>query len=127
MKVVVDSSIIIDYLRGGKKWDEFIDYAPRDIQLFLPTVVIFELFSGSSTRNARKLQEMIAFIREFQRIDLNETIARVAGELFRDTKIKIQAADCIIAATALEIGGKILTLNRKHFDQIPGLAIYVNS
>lgn len=124
MKVIVDSSIIIDYLRGGKKWDEFIDYAEKDIQLFLPTVVIFELFSGSSTRNAYKLREMSAFISEFQRIDLNENIARVAGELFRDAKIKIQAADCIIAATALEIGGTVLTLNEKHFQQIPNLKLY---
>lgn len=127
MKIVVDSSIIIDYLRGGKKWDEFIDYAPRGVQLFLPTVVIFELFSGNSTRNVRKLQEMIAFISELQRIDLNEDIAGVAGELFRDAKIKIQAADCIIAATALEIGATVVTLNRKHFEQITGVKIYENS
>jgi predicted nucleic acid-binding protein len=110
VKVVVDSSIIIDYLRGGKKWSEFIDDAPRDIQLFLPTVVIFELFSGSSTSNTRTPQEVIAFIRGF-----------------RDIKIKIQAADYIIAATALSINATILTLNRKHFEQIPGLAIYGNS
>jgi len=124
MKIVVDSSIIIDYLRGGKKWDDFIDSVERNTQLFLPTVVIFELFSGSSTRNGRKLQKMIAFIREFQRIDLSENIARVAGELFRDAKIKIQAADYIIAASALEIGGAVVTLNKKHFQQIPGISIY---
>jgi len=124
VKVVVDSSIIIDYLRGGKKWDEFIDYAPRDTQLFLPTVVIFELFSGSSTKNGRKLQEMIAFIREFQRIDLSESIAKAAGELFRDAKIKIQAADYIVAASALEIGAMVATLNIKHFQKIPGIRIY---
>ena len=124
MKIVVDSSIIIDYLRGGKKWDEFMDSAPRDAQLFLPTVVIFELFSGSSTRNGGKLQEMVTFIHEFQRIDLSESIAKTAGELFRDAKTKIQAADYIIAASALEIGGVVVTLNKKHFQQIPGLSVY---
>lgn len=124
MKIIVDSSIIIDYLRGGKKWDEFMDFIEKDTQLFLPTVVIFELFSGNSTRNGRKLREMIAFIHEFQRIDLNENIAKVAGELFRDGKIKIQAADYIIAASALEIGGAVLTLNQKHFQQIPHLPLY---
>lgn len=124
MKVVVDSSIIIDYLRGGKKWDDFIESVERDTQLFLPTVVIFELFSGSSTRNGRKLQEMIVFIHEFQRIDLSESIAKFAGELFRDAKIKIQAADYIIAASALNIGATVLTLNKKHFQQIPHLPLY---
>ncbi len=124
MKVVVDSSIIIDYLRGGKKWDEFVDYAPRDTQLFLPTIVIFELFSGNSTKNARKLREMVVFIREFERIDLNENIAQASGEFFRDAKIKIQAADYIIAASALSINATVLTLNNKHFEQIPHLSIY---
>lgn len=124
MKVVVDSSIIIDYLRGGRKWDDFIGSVERDTQLFLPTVVIFELFSGNSTREKRKLQEMIAFISEFQRIDLNEDIAKVAGELFRDTKIKIQAADCIIAASALQVNAQVVSLNQKHFAQISNINLY---
>lgn len=124
MKVIVDGSIIIDYLRGGKKWDKFINYIERDTQLFLPTVVIFELFSGSSTRNGRKLQEMIAFIHEFQRIDLSESIAKAAGELFRDVTTKLEVPDYIIAASALEIGGTVVTLNTKHFQKIPGLKIY---
>ncbi len=124
MKVVIDSSIIIDYLRGGKKWEGFINSAERDIQLFLPTVVIFELFSGNSTRNPQRLQEMISFTREFQRIDLNESLAKAAGELFRDAKIKMQAADCFIAASALEIGAQVLTFNTKHFQKIPGLILY---
>lgn len=121
---MIDSSIIIDYLRGGKKWDEFTDFAPREAQLFLPTVVIFELFSGISTRNIRRRQEMITFIDQFQRIELTEDIARVAGELFRDAKIKMEAADCMIAASALDLGAEVVTLNTKHFAKIPGLSLY---
>ncbi len=124
MKIVVDSSIIIDYLRGGKKWAEFIDHAERDVQLFLPTIVIFELFSGSSTKNISKLKEMLTFIREFQRIDLNESIAQVSGEFFRDSKTKIQVADYIIATSALSINATVLTLNQKHFAQISHLSLY---
>lgn len=67
MKIVVDSSII-DYLRGGKNWEELISSAEteQDVQLFLPTIVIFELYSGTSTKNVKKLQEMIYFISQFQ-------------------------------------------------------------
>ncbi len=126
MKIVVDSSIIIDYLRGGKKWDEFISAAEteQDPQLFLPTIVIFELYSGTSTKRIKKLQEMIYFINQFERIDLNEHIARLAGELSRDIKHHIQAPDYIIAASALQINAEVVTLNQKHFEQIPHLAIY---
>lgn len=126
MKIIVDSSIIIDYLRGGKKWDDFISVAEteQNSQLFLPTIVIFELYSGASTRSIKKLQEMIYFINQFERIDLNEHIARLAGELSRDAKQRIQAPDYIIAASALSINAVVLTLNKKHFEQIPHLALY---
>lgn len=126
MKIIVDSSIIIDYLRGGKKWDDFISVAEaeQNSQLFLPTIVIFELYSGTSTRSIKKLQEMIYFINQFERIDLDEHIARLAGELSRDAKQHIQAPDYIIAASAVQIGAKVLTLNKKHFAQIPHLSLY---
>jgi len=126
VKIVVDSSIIIDYLRGGKKWEDFI-YAvetEEDLQLYLPTVVIFELYSGTSTKGVKKLQEMVYFISQFQKIDLNENIARLAGELFREAKKRISAADYIIAASALQAGAKVLTLNQKHFEQIPNISLY---
>lgn len=126
MKIVIDSSIIIDYLRGGKKWDGFISLAEteQDLQLFLPTIVIFELYSGTSTKNIKKLQEMIYFISQFERIDLNEHIARLAGELSRDTKQHIQAPDYIIAASALQANAQVVTLNKKHFEQIPNISLY---
>ncbi|MDO8638744.1 MAG: type II toxin-antitoxin system VapC family toxin [Candidatus Daviesbacteria bacterium] len=126
MKIIVDSSLIIDYLRGGKKWDDFISAAEteQDPQLFLPTIVIFELYSGTSTKNVKKLQEMIYFISQFQRIDLNESIARLAGELSRDVKQHIQAPDYIIAASALQMNATVVTLNKKHFEQIPHLSLY---
>ncbi|MBI2338279.1 type II toxin-antitoxin system VapC family toxin [Candidatus Daviesbacteria bacterium] len=126
MKIVVDSSIIIDYLRGGKKWDDFISAveAEQDARLFLPTIVIFELFSGTSTKSNKKLREMIYFISQFERIDLNEQIARLAGELSRDAGHRIQAPDYIIAASALHINASVVTLNQKHFAQIPHLSIY---
>lgn len=126
MKIIVDSSIIIDYLRGGKKWDDFISAAEteQDLQLFLPTIVIFELYSGTSTKNIRKLQEMIYFISQFERIDLNEHIARLAGELSRDVSQRIQAPDYIIAASALQANAKVVTLNQKHFSQIPNINLY---
>lgn len=124
MKVVVDTSVIIDYLRGGTKWAEFLAGVSRDIELFLPTVVIFELFSGVSTKSPDKKQDILDFIKKFHRVNLDEEIAIKGGELFRDLKKSIQVSDYIIAASALSIGASVLTLNKKHFQQIPGLDLY---
>ena len=124
MKVVVDTSILIDYIRGGDKWITFIQELEEGSKLYIPTIVIFELFSGKSTRTPAHTKEVIDFLEQFHRIDLDETIAKMAGEFYRDINQNIQAADYIIAASALSIGASVLTLNQKHFQQIPGLEIY---
>lgn len=124
MKLVLDTSIIIDYLRNDKRGVAFFNKEQEDIAFYLPTIVIFELFSGKSTQNFAKLKIIIDFIRYFQRIELTESIAERAGQIYRDISTTLQVPDYIIGASALEIGGMVVTLNRKHFEQIPNLAIY---
>lgn len=124
MKIVVDTSILIDHLRGGAKWNDFKASVNKNAQLFLPTIVIFELFSGDSTRNVSKTKQLVDLIEHFERIELTEDIAIRAGILSRDLKKTIQSPDYIIAASALEIGAEVVTLNVKHFEQIPGLNLY---
>ena len=124
MKVVVDTSILIDYIRGGDKWITFIQELEEGSELYLPTIVIFELFSGKSTKVPAHTTEILYFLRQFHRIELDETIAKRAGELYRDINQNFQVPDYIIAASALSIGGSVLTLNHKHFQQIPALDLY---
>lgn len=124
MRIVVDTSVLIDYFRGGTKWEEFIAQVDRDAELFLPTVVIFELFSGASTKDPKVSAKITNFLRHFVRVDFDEAIARRAGELFRDTAKNLQVPDYIIAASSILIGATVLTLNKKHFLQIPSLSIY---
>lgn len=124
MKVVVDTSVIIDYLRGGLVWNNFLDDAKKNTSLFLPTIVIFELFGGKSTHDPQEEQNITTFIKQFKQIKLDEKTAKRAGELFRDFGRTLQAPDYIIASSALEIGGMILTLNKKHFERIPNLDLY---
>lgn len=124
MKIVIDSNILIDYLRGGTKWQDFLSDAPRNAELFLPTIVIFELFSGKSTKTSSVAKDILNLLKKFTQIELTETIAIKAGELHRDLGTHIDPEDYIVAASALEIGASVVTLNRKHFEQIPQLSLY---
>lgn len=126
MKIVVDSSILIDYLRGGKKGLQFIKEIEKnkDLELFLPTIVVFELFSGQSTKSPHVVSIILNLLKFFQRIELTEEIAKFSGQLFRDAKKTLGVSDCIIAASALQINAEVVTLNQKHFDQIPNLSLY---
>lgn len=124
MKLVVDTSILIDHLRGGVAWRDFLARAEKDIEFFLPTIVIFELYSGKSTQDRHILHKVINLVRLFQTIELDGEIAIRAGELYRDVSKDLQVPDYIIAASALKIGGIVLTLNRKHFKLIPGVSLH---
>jgi predicted nucleic acid-binding protein len=124
MKIIIDSSIIIDYLRGGTKWHSFLKEAPRNAELFLPTIVIFELFSGQSSKNSTARKDILHLLQQFTFIELTETIAITAGDLYRQFGKHIGVSDYIIAASALELNASIVTLNKKHFEQITNLNIY---
>ena len=86
MKIIVDTSILIDYLRGGKRGIQFIGEieADENSELFLPTIVIFELFSGQSTKSPLIVTKILNLLKFFQRIELTEDIARFSGQLYRD-------------------------------------------
>lgn len=124
MKLVIDTSILIDYLRGGKKWEDVLGKLDKDTELYLPTIVIFELFSGKSTTNPDTASKINAFLKFFQKVELDERIARRAGELFRDMNKNLGAPDYIIAACAIELNATLLTLNTAHFAQITHLTLY---
>lgn len=124
MKLILDTSIIIDYLRNGKQGREFFDAERSIADFYLPTVVIFELFSGKSTQSPATLKLISDFIKFFQRVELTESIAEQAGKIYRDTTTSLQVPDYIIGASALEVGGTVVTLNKKDFEQIPHLSIY---
>ncbi|MGH7202879.1 MAG: type II toxin-antitoxin system VapC family toxin [Candidatus Levyibacteriota bacterium] len=124
MRLVIDTSILIDHLRGGAKWEELLNTVEHDAEIYLPTVGIFELFSGKSTANPQVAREINEFIKFFQKVELTEKIAKGAGELYRDINKTLGAPDYIIAATTLELSASLVTLNKKHFQQITRLNLY---
>lgn len=124
MKIIIDSSVFIDFFRNGKAGDVIFNKIGKlDAEIFIPTIVIFELFSGQSSKKSLIQTKITNLIRTFKRIELTEEIAVRAGELYRQFGKHIGVSDYIIAASALDIGGTVVTLNRKHFEQIPGLPL----
>ena len=125
MKLVFDTSILIDKLRGGSQWDDFLEGVDEDdIEIYLPAVVAFELFSGKSSADPQIFRKIVNITKLFQLVDLTWGIGKRAGEIYRDDISTLQVPDYIVAATALEIGASVVTLNKKHFSKIAGLFIY---
>lgn len=128
MNFVFDTNIIIDGLRQKREAKEILaEFEKTNNFLFVPSIVGFELFSGQSTKNSGQVRNINEFLNFFKTVDLNWNIAIMAGKIYRDGVRGLALADYIIAATAIEIGAQVVTLNKKHFQNIPGISLYAGN
>jgi predicted nucleic acid-binding protein len=123
MNVLLDTSVIIDWLRQKDSRDTWLfQLLKADCRLFVPVVVVAELYSGSSVwqvENARLRLE--GFLRECQIISLEPNSAVLAGRI--KDKYKINLIDALVAAEAMERSLKLATLNTRDFAKIEGLEL----
>lgn len=125
MKLVFDTNIFIEALRLTPKGVALINYFEKsDYELYVSSVVGFELFAGKSSKNETQQKAMQELLSYFEVQDLTWNVAKRAGELYRNGTHYMEFPDYIIAATALTIGAQVVTLNRKHFSQIPDLQVF---
>lgn len=118
MRLVVDSSVLVDYLRTLS--EESLFFSLLDKELVLSLVTIGELYSGeSAARQEKEIGEILAFV---QVESLDADLMKEAGEIRRETKISL--LDAIIAATALRLNLPVATLNTKDFEKVKDLKIY---
>ena len=124
--VVLDTNIIIDHLRQahGKPTilERMLHMYPKD-PLMLSVVSVQELYEGKSTLDTTKESMLLATITPLNILPYTFEVAEWAGKIARDFLHPIEFADAAIAATAIIQGGKLLTLNQKHFMGIPELEI----
>lgn len=124
-KVVVDTSIVIDFTRAGV--GQFFDLMKAakagEIEIFIPTAVILELWAGKTMKLLKNQKEADKLFSGIKRVDLTEAIAKLAGELVRQNS-SIQPMDAIIAASALENEAYLATGNRRHFSRVKNLKLF---
>ncbi|WKZ25476.1 MAG: PIN domain-containing protein [bacterium] len=124
MKIIVDTSVIIDYTRANiGSFNQLIsDSRSGNCDLYIPSVVITELWSGKETKNKKNGVRLEKILSLFKIINLDQKIAKHAGTISRDTNIF--GFDAIIAATALELDAQVATSNTKHFTKVKNLKLY---
>lgn len=110
--MIVDTNIIIDYLKGKQ---EAVDFITGLQKLTTSVIVTAELYSGVKGSSEKK--EIKQFLKHVEQIEVNEEIATQAG-LLRKNFMKshgVEIPDAIIAATADYLQVPIATLDKKHF------------
>jgi predicted nucleic acid-binding protein len=121
--MIVDSSIIIDYLRGRQAARTFLDDLRSDQGLATHVVVAAEVLAGA--RNRDELVEIEKALNVFSVVPINEDDSFQSVALFKSHRLVdgVGWLDCLIAATCLRESLPIATLNDRHFRAFDGLQV----
>jgi predicted nucleic acid-binding protein len=119
---LLDTGVAVDHLRGSEPAVELLsDIAASDELLLASEVVRFELLAGVREKEVDALER---FFSALSWVPVGEEVAHAAASLaqrHRRSHSGTDAADYLIAATALLLGAELLTTNVRHFPMLAGL------
>lgn len=122
-KMLIDSSLIIDFLRRRDKsncW--FYSLISGGTRLAVSVITQAELYAGKSVWEKRRARDELGLIFSVLEIlPLSEGIAVAAGRV--RALHEIDLIDAIIAASAMSRSAPLATLNPKHFKAVAGLEL----
>ena len=116
MKAYIDSDVLIWHLRGERKALNLLKKL-RDREQF-------DLWIGAMQRaevvffmRPDEQSATLLFLAQFQTAPVDQQIIDTAGEFYRkwNPRSGTDVNDAILAATVLQTGGRIYTLNSKHY------------
>ncbi|MBI2029922.1 PIN domain-containing protein [Candidatus Gottesmanbacteria bacterium] len=124
-RVIIDTSILIDHLRGTSEDFKLLDNLriQGKIELLIPDIVICELFAGKEARKKKVQENFNKLIEDLSVTGLTINSAKIAGKLIRTYTQIPDPFDFLIAAVAIEQNAYIATHNIKHFKQIPQIKL----
>ena len=113
---LLDSDVIIAYLRGYEEPVRFVNYLVADGALLgCCHVNVVEIYAGMREKERNITEQLINSLRFFT-IDLDA--AKLAGDMIRDYRSKgitIALADAMVAAAAIRNDLVLVTYNKKHY------------
>ncbi len=118
--IVIDSDIIIDFLRNYAPAIEWLISLENE-EIALPGYVVMELAQGCT--NKTELRQIRNFIQNFEIIWPSVETCNKALKIFIDFNLShnIGMLDALIGQTAVSLDLPIYTFNRKHYAVIPDL------
>lgn len=121
--LVLDSSVLIDHLRGNEETTSFLEAQGRHGVLYVPSLVAWELWKGAST--PRQRSGLVDLLSNLEVDPFTAALAELAGELMRRLVGQGQrppSFDLLIASHALLRDIPLATKDRD-YRGIPGLRL----
>jgi tRNA(fMet)-specific endonuclease VapC len=122
--MVIDTSIFIEFLRKKDKTKTVLYSIPRNTQLAISFVTLYELLTGATDKS--KKQDVKILTEDLLVLPFDQEVAKKSGEIYHQLRKEnnlIEFRDIFIAATCLVYEMPIKTLNQKHFKRIKNLQI----
>lgn len=115
-RILVDTDVMIHFLRGYSKAKKFIK--DNFGKIILSSITVAELYSG--VREGEERQNLDEFIELLQVIPVTGDIAKIGGIFRRDYRKThgVGLADALIAATSTIEKAGLRTFNLKHFPML---------
>ncbi len=121
MKHVVDTSVVIDQLRGDERALTLLRSLFGQGPVGASVMTRVEVLAGMRAVEKRSTERLLALI-DWLPVDV--AVADRAGEMagrYRSSHPSVDPVDCVIAATVEHEGARLHTRNVKHFPMLKGL------
>lgn len=115
MRVLLDTTVLIDYLRGRPAVERVNALLARGDTLYTSPVNVEEIIRGLRTTESKAVERLFDGLRIET---IGRTHGRQAGEWrqrFAALGTTLSQADCLIAASAYAAGAVLATGNPRHF------------
>lgn len=123
--VLVDTSIIIDFLRKKNKQKTVLWTIKANCSCFMSSITYFELMAGAT--NEAKHEDIKKVCKWIPVLVFDENTAEIAARIYRQLKQQnklIEFRDIFIAATAMNKNYDLATFNSTHFKRVQNLNFY---
>jgi predicted nucleic acid-binding protein len=114
-RVLVDTDVLVDHLRGHHR------FAPGKDAIHVSSVTRAELFSGRRAEEARVRR----LLDPFTELPVDRAVAERAGRIRRTSRIGM--ADALIAATVIQHRLTLVTRNAGDFAPLSGIRVRMPS
>jgi len=123
-KVLIDTSIIIDYLRKTNKEKTLFWKIINSYECYISSITVFELYSGAKELSHHEALDTVLSHLIILPFDTKQ--AKISSSIFQKLKSKnklIEFRDIFIASLAIAKQIPLATLNKKHFKRIDDLEL----
>jgi hypothetical protein len=121
MPTLVDTSVLIDALRGDRLATAYLATTRRNDMIVSVTPVRTEILGAVRDDEVRRTFDVLRLIHW---LDITVELADLAGALrrrFQPAHAGIETVDYLLAAAAIHIDGDVATQNVRDFPMFPGL------